>query len=303
MEDFKPLDPDKYLKRFENEHLDLPKEQLEESLEHLGKPLKNIEYKDQDTVEVEHKDIKFKFSYSLPDQESKNGIEIYVANARERISFPAAHVDPNNWRKIDSLVFSVDDKEIDMFSILPKQYKILFCPSHEAFHGAVSETFQEIYILGDIASTRSLIILLHEIGHLFDDKHLSELHTPTGVQEKNNADLAETIRQERVATAFAFKVLKPFFKDVTLKRDVMNYLKHYALARYYKTELQTLDLRREAEEYIVFNSYLSWKKTNAYKKWLEDEKIAETDPEKFNKWLEWIEKTGYDYQKDLEELD
>ncbi|MFH1233094.1 MAG: hypothetical protein V1649_00360 [Patescibacteria group bacterium] len=347
--------PEEYLKRtaFKNEAV--KEEIVKESVDRLKVPLKKIKYKKSDKVEVISNKINFNFSYSQIDQideKLKSKIDIY---AKQKLKESAEAeiegvsdkffiikepdksfiIDLNNWKKLDSLIFKVGEEKKDVFDSLPKNSKIFFCPTKEYFSGQTSSDYENecweneqhaIYIIGDIACPCSIIILMHEMGHIFDmeNKKTNKLHS---LGLNCHYLTAEIIRRERTASAFAFKVMNPFLKDKQLKQDVINYLKNYALSSYNYEAIKNFEEdeklkpererfadairhttsdydseteRQEMETQTLIGNFIKWQKINAYKQWRSKKENKELDEfDEFGVWQSWIEKTNYDYLKDL----
>lgn len=314
------INPEDYLKRKALEEGNVPEDILRASLDRLNKPLQKIDYEENGSAEVVTDQGQFGFSYSPPDEELKTKIDRYVQYISRGANSEASYTKADNWRKLDKLVFEIEDQQKDVLASLPEKYKVVFCPTTEYFHGAVSDGC--IYILGDITTPRSIITLLHEMGHVFDDANLEEKDIITPMKHGWHTNTAEKVRRERAASAFALKRLRPFFKDAQFKEDAINFLKNYALESYNRTtreqyqqteaEIPVLEKRarqaqgdweveqREMERYRLYDDFMEWQRTDAYKEWKEKEEIKKLeDYEEFSYWEEWVKNTGYDYKKDL----
>lgn len=319
------INPDDYLKRIELKDRDTSETEIEESLLRLSVPLQHVEYRESDTVEVTSDRVNFRFSYSLPNDFLVTGIKRYMRETLKeaQIDGPKRNQEESkNWRKLDRLSFSLGETEVDLLSILPSGYNILFCPKSSEFNGAIYLGYKKIYILGDITAPRSLITLLHEIGHIFDIENSEKPDAKTFLAQAENKDIALKLKGERGASAFAFKILRPFIIDSQFRRDVVNFLRNYALDSYYegarekiKDRIYTKSYRqkeaqREMNEWrdeeealerqIQWDNFDRWRKTDAYKQWKQTDvaKVLE-DYEEFSVWQEWIGKTNYDYTKDF----
>jgi len=327
--------PVEYVKRTAFKEKSVSEDIIEQSLTRLNVPLQEVAYQESDTVDISADEIKFNFSYSLLDEESKPGIEKYVhskSTGLEGKPYEPFIADLNNWKRLDSLTFKVGEEDKDVFTSLPKNSKIFFCPTREDFHGSTpwvhnyftDETEYNLYIIGDITCPRSIATLMHEIGHVFDyeNKKKGKGSSIKGGAGDYHYKTAEKIRSERTASAFAFKFMKPFLKDKQLKQDVINYLKGYALSSYnweareifekeevkrpYREREATRAMadweveQRELENFNMWEDFEEWKKTHAYKQWKLIEENKDLDEfEEFGAWRMWIEETNYDYSKDL----
>ncbi|MCX6720921.1 MAG: hypothetical protein NTW11_03910 [Candidatus Staskawiczbacteria bacterium] len=227
------LNPDDYLRRLLDPAEDfISLDELEratpikESLGRLDKPLAEVKYNDEGEVRINNDNINFRFVYSRVDEDKRDGIEEYLS----KIPHKKQQNDIGNWRNLDQMFFNIDGADVNLLDVLPNGYKVLFCPEPGTIHGATDEKDKVIKVLGDIVTPRAIIIMLHEIGHTIDLANENRLKFDLS---KKNYDVAEMIRRERTATAFAFKALKPFLKDQQFKNDVVNYLKNAALDSYY----------------------------------------------------------------------
>jgi hypothetical protein len=316
------IDPDEYLKKVEpkdDEDDFIPADELSKivptllSSERLNGPFRHIEYKDADTIDVPNDKIDFRFAYSIPGEKLKSCV------AKQ-------YGDPDRWRMLDNIIFKSNGADVDLIGVLPTGYNVLFCPEHQRFHGAVSLNDKIIYIFGDIATPKSLLTLLHEMGHAFDEEESRKADRAKIDSSKINYRIAEEVRSERAATAFALRILRPFLKDQKFKIDAINFLKKIALQSYYDHALQNMERSSNAdtktreddmdvgymegwdneipkERVPLYYDFYGWKTTDAYKQWKnnEDNKYLEDDKE-VETWIDWIGKTGYDYKKDIKEL-
>ncbi len=175
---------------------------------------------------------------------------------------------------------------------------------------------KNIYILGDIATPRAIATLLHEIGHTWDQKNLDDHGVSDLMDSHHNADRAEKIRSERTATAFALKLMRILPKG-ELKDDLIMFLKFYALESYYEEAKRLISNDGGAakfwgadpfpemnEEWMkveeMMDIFEEWKETKAYQEWKKIDEFNHLDEyEEYGEWREWVEKTKYDYLKDL----
>ena len=328
--------PTEYIKKTAFKDKVIAEEAIEESLTRLSIPLKEVTYQESDSVDINLDEVKFNFSYLPIDEQSKSNIDQYVhrkSTGLEGKSYEPFITNLDNWKRLNSLTFKVGQREKDVFDSLPKNSKIFFCPTIEDFHGAMRAHYNSstkekeylIYIIGDITCPRSIATLMHEMGHVFEyenrkrGKGSSLKGGPGDVHYEN----AEQIRKERTASAFAFKVMKPFLKDRELKEDMINYLKGYALSAYNWEARENFEKdeglkpyrekeaaramfdwevdQRESETQSLMSDFLRWQRTDAYQQWKsreENEKLHEYD--EFGVWRSWIKETNYEYKKDFE---
>ena len=330
--------PEKYLKRTAFRDKAVTEEVVEKSLSRLNVslPEKTIESSEDEDfiVEVDAGDIKYNYSYSEAPKAAKSGITKYIedrATGLQENPWKKNLIgNPNSWLKLDSLVFETGEIKKDVFASLPKNTEIFFYPAIDYFHGGMFWSHSEndskysIYIIGDMNCPRSIVTLMHEIGHIFDaENQRSGKESP--LKEKQGIyhyDTAEKIRKERAASAFALKVMKPFLKDKQLGEDVINFLEGYALSSYNCNAVEVFEQdevskparekesrrmageqeteERELEEYSLYEDFLNWKKTDAYKQWKEKENNKNLeDDDDYGVWRLWLEETNYDYHPDL----
>lgn len=314
----KEISSEQYLRRVEDKRGVLPESEIEASLARLNTPFREVAYAAQGTERVEAKDFTFEFSYApLDDQKQSEDIERRMA--RDGIPRHIPFANPINWRKLNTLVFEMGGGEkIDLFSRLPSDAEILFCPTNEEFHGSVASPPVRIHILGNLATPRSLVTLLHEVGHVFDDANLEKFGVESMVKGWDS-HLGERLRRERSASAFAFKAIKSVIHEGQLRDDVRTFLKSYALesyrrsigdeirhnammARFDRSEYDLGALEREDEELQLWDDFQKWRTTEAYKKWKLIPKNAAVSMEKgdeYGYWQRWIQESGYDFYKDI----
>ena len=321
------FDPEKYLedKVLWKDKL-VSEEALKTSLERLTKPLQKIDYQDNGYAYIQGENLSFEFKYSPPNEDEKEGINEYINSRFSREEISKGYLDLGSWRKLDYLVFDEVAHKGNVLSYLGINSRVLFCPTKEDSHGFIKfidyrggGSGCDIYIVGDMASPRSLITLFHEMGHFFDFEELKKQKVESFIREGWHSKNAEKIRKERSASAFAFKWMRPFLKDKQLKEDTVNFLKRYALADYncsaeeeFSNELVRKkhaaqvagDWEVEQEEsrrQSLFGDFWLWRDTEEYQQWKakEGNKNLE-DYEIFPAWEKWVEETNYDFKKDLE---
>lgn len=317
MENINFIDSGEYLKRVEDNGVEITESELQESLARLEKPLGVVEYKESGSVSIEIEGLQMNFSYSPLDNKLKSELVSYTQHSLE-IHDPLA--DPARWRVLDTIDFVADGSRVDLLGVVPNNYKILFCPTDSDFHGSVfsSESVNNIYILGDIATPRSIMTLLHEIGHVFDQKNLNEKGVDKLTTDHRHSDKAEKLRRERTASAFAFKAMKPYMNRLDLKKDSINFLKHYALASYYESTKKEMQYDEHMDRWAMSEygddygqisdseqriyDFQEWKKTEAFKKWRatdEFKNLPDDFAEEYIAWSNWVDKTNYDYSKEI----
>ncbi len=286
-------------------------EEVSQSIERLKKPFGKFEYKDSglEIIEFEGKIFRLRYSDVYPHliTRLKEYLEI------EGLSADDVGTEINNWKFVDSLRFILDGKEFDLLKLVPKSYNVFFKPSSTETHGAVMRG-KDIFISADIATPVGIATLMHEIGHIVDDIKLevSNLSDLTDGQQYYN--VAEKVRKERAANAYALKVMRPFLSTTEQKSDLRNFLINYALRtynvdavevikniEYHNGEAGHFAPNFELTEYDLFyNDFVEWKKTPEYKKLKDKIFTAGTEEEEeFGVWLEWVRKNQYSYEDDL----
>src|SRR3989338_10939811 len=312
------INSEQYLKRIANEKDKLPESEIDTALARLSTPFREVTYGAEGKEKVNVENFSFEFSYSsIHDSSQKEEIDENLR--RLQIDQKVAYANPENWRKLDMLIFEVKGKHIDLLDKLPPDTQIFFCPTSAKFHGSVSRPPVRIYILGDITTPRSLVTLLHEAGHVFDDANLEKLGREDMMDTQLNAYRAEKLRTERSASAFAFKAIKSVVPEGQLRNDARTFLKSYALESYQASikadvahdAMMSHHLRSEYDYYMVspredeerarFDDFEKWRKTNAFKKWKETPDYANLKEysDEYIAWSRWVEETGHDYYKDI----
>ena len=314
----KEISSEQYLKRVEDEKGKLPETEIDAALARLNTPFREVAYAEQGTERVETDNFAFDFSYSpLDDVKQKEDIERRMRRSSMGPEIPFAN--PVNWRRLNTLVFEIRDGErIDLFEKLPEGAEILFCPTNEEFHGSVVWPPVRIHILGNLASSRSLVTLLHEVGHVFDGANLEKLGVESMVKGWDSG-LGEKLRSERSASAFAFKAIKSVVPEGQLRTDAQIFLKNYALesyrasikqdlahnammSRFYQSEYDLGALTSEDETRERYDNFEKWRNTEAYKQWKllpENAGVSLERGDEYGHWCRWVEKTGYDFYKDI----
>jgi len=205
-----------------------------------------------------------------------------------------------------------------LFEKLPVNAEILFCPTDEEFHGSMDSPPVRIHILGNLATPRSLVTLLHEVGHVFGDANLAKLGVESVIKPEVGSFRAEKLRKERSASAFAFKIIKSAIPESQLRSDARTFLKDYALtsyrmsikedlaeearmSRFYRSEYDFGWEQGEDETRQRYDDFGKWRATDAFKKWKEIPENANLKEysDEYIAWSEWVEKTGYDYYTDI----
>ncbi len=319
MEDFKPKSSENILKKAEHTGDSLPGTNIEESIDRLKQPFEQIEYADSGAEDIKTGEFAYHFSYSsiVGEPESLKAYVDYIK--RGTIEDPAQ--DMTDWRKLDSLSIIINEEEIDILEILQGSSNVFFCPGSAVDNGIAFRNSRDVAVLGDMASPITFIILLHEMGHIVDYGQLEKLGVEKMVDSHPDSDQAEDLRKERDASAFALKAIRPYVKDETMRNDVVNFLKYYALKSYNDRVRRVVKdrgqirgylqdewgdyentLAQEEENRQEFDIWQKWKQTEKYKEWkaLPEHKDVDEYDEPWI-WRQWVEKTGYDFWQDMPE--
>lgn len=293
----------KKIKQTSSETLD---PEVEESIKKLAKPIAKLEYKDKDSVEISSDDYQLQFDYSLIDDENEEDVYAFMDNLRRK-EFSEDHWDFNAWRQINRLEIKPNNSEkaIDVLAAMPSGYKLFFCPSEDLVQATATGSQKKIYLIGNMAAPKSIAVILHEIGHTWDNKKLEELGIDKLTDEHKHSEVAERIRKERMASAFALKVMRPFM-STEQRKDVINFLKHYALGGYnFIAKQETADLSGSMDHYArdyeyteeeersqwMWDEWIEFKNSNEYAKWKALDEFKDLDEyEEYGAWYEWIEK-------------
>lgn len=294
-----------YLQRIYNQDEAISEAEIEASVERLKEPIVEISYEKAGEAVIDLKIAKLQMAYAPVDAEAAEVLQAY-ADEKSRI-YPENEglTDLNNWRQIKKLRIEpqASDQAVDLLAVMPSDYQVFFCAQEPFLNGAVMIEQRKIFLLGGLGSIRGLVTLLHEIGHAWDGENLKKYGVDRFTDQGFHWEKAERLRQERAASAFALKILRPYIKG-DLRKDVINHLKHFALESYeqhirrqlaqhasmahfaggYEDDYSYDDQQWEQDEFEKF------KATDAYKEWKALDQFKELeDYEEFNNWLEWME--------------
>lgn len=231
-----PINTEKFLEKVEKTELGISEKELTDSLGRLSEPFETIvDFGDEQDIEIYEAGVKINITYkplTYPDPDG--GMQVYGQH-----------------REVEKFIVEFDDNKISLFDLMPPETKIICFSSRDSWEslGAVnarsgSQNIRDIVIRGPLNSIEMFAILFHEVGHVLDYQKLDELGLETMMDDGENSKIAETLRKERVATAFALKVLRPFLTDKTKRRDLKNILKHQALKSYYDDAKLKLEEKR-----------------------------------------------------------
>lgn len=217
------VNSEEYLNKINRVDLEKPEEELEESVLRLAEPFKDIVDNGEGNTEIktEDMDIQINYSNSSPD---------------------------GRMRKINHLIFKIKDKGFDLIDILPNNTEIIYDRETGGYSGDVQtpneEGIRKAIITTNLNSPLAFSILFHEVGHLIDYKKLDDLEITTLMDEHKDSDIAEEIRKERFANAFALKIMRPYLNTQT-REDMINILKYISLKGYYNKAKNDLKGRNE----------------------------------------------------------
>ena len=211
-----------YLKQ----HLDRPIKREELSRDQFIDPVfsdpiggRNLVYEDLIEAKVEDENV----SLIL-------GLNKNLGNTFPRELFQYAdYIKENDLRSVTELriVNKKNDKEFLLTEILPHGWRVFFEPGSK-HAGWVDDETKTVYINGDFAYPKTLLALLHEIGHVKDAERKTKEQVAEIIEAndkyfdalKNNrfmsSQMAEIqLRSERDAWAFALKQARKIFPHIT----------------------------------------------------------------------------------------
>jgi hypothetical protein len=241
-------------------------EEVRASLERLKKPFIQIDYKEADSVRGEYEGMQYILDYEMADSGSIQSLEDYFQMEPEVAKDPQAGT-VSNWRRVNKMQFISGGVTYDTLKLFPRNYDIFFCPNGK--EGEYSQASlldsKNIFIIGGVNTPESIAFILHEIGHIWDNLKLKVMGKDRMVDDHQHALLAEKLRTERMANAFALKLLKPFIKDNEQRKDFLNLLKNYALLSYHlevKDEVDAIENSQKlfshfAQDFDMGEEYLS----------------------------------------------
>lgn len=310
---------DSLLKKAENRNeIEYSQETLD-TVERLKKPFDNVKTADG-KIDINIEGQALHVELAIVDENDAENIEKFASSVIARNNY-----DPSvEFKKIEVLSFKHADGKFDVFSLLPPGYVIYYYPvaslniiEHD---GSVDGNRKAICIAGDICSPLTLAILFHEMGHVVDFGRLEKLGVQSLVTPHEYQGHAETLRKEKTASAFAISMMRQHLKNTTLKKDIVSFLKDYALQSYnlsvnteiggqemYKAHMNSewagyeSSMRQEEEDRMYLDSWEKWQKTEQYQKWKQGLSPEDLGWAEFGVWREWVETTGYEYWNDYPE--
>lgn len=201
-------------------------------------------YNDDKDVSIDNNRFNLSFKYStLEDIELKEQIAHDYLISKLLSGLDSTLEQVKKEKNIDALKilenfsFVLKDDSgyvLKLSEILPDGYKVIIAPrlagGFNDCSGALNTDKKYIYMRGDLTTLMFQIILLHEIGHIQDKINLDKLGVEELMTDSKFIRIAEKLRKERVASAYAIKKLKPLVKSGLIsKEDIFNYLIKQAL--------------------------------------------------------------------------
>lgn len=287
-----------------------------DTVERLKKPFENVRTADEKIdINIEGQILHVEF---LPVDE---GDTEDIANFTHDLISQNKYDPSIEFKKIHTLSFKNDDGEFDVLSLIPREYIIYYYPTNSTniieYDGSVDGNRRAIYIAGDICSPLTLAILFHEMGHVVDFGRLEKLGVRSLVTPHEYHEHAETLRKEKSASAFAISLMRQHMKDEAMKKDVVSFLKDYALQSYnllvnteiggqemYKDQMHAdwgdyeSIMRQEEEDRMYLDAWEKWQKTEQYRNWKQGLGTEDLGWAEFGVWREWVETSGYEYWND-----
>ncbi len=314
------LSVSRHLERAVNEKSSITDEEIAQALDRLNEPLVNENDEPYVSADI----------VSLTEEEENDESEAGLMDFLHR--FKIAHRDElipehvlnvQNWKKIvDMSIRLVDsDREMSIRDIVPKEYKIYYVESDRFINAMIVDKDVSIYLIGGrITAPITVLSLLHEIGHGWDFANV-EQGAATQIEGVENSRIAETLRKERVANAFALKAARSFTRQGDqLRKDAITWLKQIALHSYNLKahegiELQKrvaaasreaakdyADLDSELEEQAIWDEFVAWRGTTEYQAWKQVDKYRDIeDYEEYGAWQSWCESNGRAWWKVIPE--
>lgn len=265
---------------------DAPQVRIDSAIGRLSVPLTKVEYGEKGSVDLAGEKWKMHFEYEPTKIET---VHVYS--------------DGGEWRKLTTAHVETPWGSIDLLSLLPAGRSIYLRPHSHEIYGEARYNFG-VLAWGDISQPLVLAILLHEIGHIVDIDQLSQsgiLNLFKEIDEHEYSKEAAVLRRERVASAFALKMMRPFLSSEQ-RQDMILFLKHYALKSYYKSAKRAIAAKEATkaevghyaqqnyeedmqwlEEQNAWDDFLEWKDSAEYTTWkAQNPSVEESD--EFSEW-------------------
>lgn len=203
----------------------------------LKKPEKGIpaiEYQTEGVVEYKIKDLEITFSYKeVPEEDFARVIappeigEMALTWDHER----------SHWRLLTACKIKKGMQVLNIAEFIPKNYSVLIHVNPENKESAYfSPKRRAITMPYNLRKIKSIVALLHEIGHLQDYERLETQEDKKRFEFtaslKEPSQWKDVIQQERNAAAFALKTYKPFLDDDIVGKDDIMQFTHEVLQTY-----------------------------------------------------------------------
>jgi len=212
------------------------------SLQKLGLHIDRAVYPNKGETHIHGENISLSMQYEpipsddVPEKISKYFLEHIPNHQRE------------SWKVMRSfsVTNSTNNKKLDVMELVLPGYRIFFRPSSGDYARVIHDNdINVIQISGDFAQLRTLLSLMHEIGHVHVDKQydpdmakkitdIRKVYTNYSVKLTQN-DLQLVVQDEINAWDFVLKLLQPFINpsahsflsEKAIKEDMAYSLKSY----------------------------------------------------------------------------
>jgi hypothetical protein len=219
----------------------------------LEEPIFKIFWEQEGDIKLENDKIRLELSYEKADYQD------YIEGPDELHGLLGEFPPSSNYRKLNKFVMQdLKTKEkLDILEDVPSEFSFVFMPDYPEYIGHVSYSYKGSVVLGNILTLRGIIISLHEIGHfvdLNDDENKEGPFKISAEQAKTEEELAEVLRSERAASAYALKKIKPFLDEDCFPKDLV--LKEIHISNLYEHSKSI----RKREALLKMKKFLSFKK-------------------------------------------
>ena len=265
--------------------------EVDAAIQRLSIPLTHVEYKDRGEIDLEGDTWGMHFEYDPVKEMNIMDIK-----------------DDGEWREITVAEIETPKGTIDLIHFLGSGRKIYLHPELDDQNREFGEARYEdgVLVWGDLSTPHVLAILLHEIGHIIDYNKLEqqwELGLLSKIDSHEYASEAAELRGERVASAFALKVMRQFL-STEQRRDMILLIKYYALKSYYKHAKRAIAARKATKAAITqeahrnyeadmvwldqentWQDFEDWKQSQEYQEWKTQNPNVPEDDE-FSQWTQ-----------------
>ena len=170
---------------------------------------------------------------------------------------------------LDELIIKFGDIEIDIYSLLPKDFKIVLTNSGITQDIIVNWHHRYIWTDASPASLGGLLLLLHEVGHVVNEydeyqKNLvSEEDEENEIQEDENQDIEGDDSEEFIYEEFSLKEPMNFKKHIINERNASL----FALRKLWKELRKNPDMKKDSINYLrrsLYTYYTSYLDESAH---------------------------------------